>query len=82
VLFKGQDTEVVYLRPHPDATEYFILPPGGITNYTSEEISLGPGEYQIGARVSQKGISPWYGEDSLAGDERYSQIFYIKVTIG
>jgi len=82
VLFKGHDTEVVYLRPHPDAIEYIILPVGGITKYTKEEIRLSPGEYQIGARVSKTDISPWYGTDSFASNERYSQVFYIRVTLG
>lgn len=82
VLFKGPETRVVYLKPDPDAKEYFILPFGGITKYTKETIKLIPGEYQIGARVSNTSIAPWYGTDNLQGNEQYSQIFYIRVTFG
>ena len=82
VLFKGPETKVVYLRPDPDAEEYFIRPFGGITEYTEETIKLSPGEYQIGARVSKTSIAPWYGTDSFQSNEQYSQIFYISVTFG
>jgi len=82
VLFKGPETRVVYLRPDPDAEEYFIVPFGGITEYTEETIELAPGEYQIGARVSETSIVPWYGTDSFQSNEQYSQVFYIRVTIG
>ncbi len=82
VLFKGPDTRVVYLKPDPDAEEYFILPYGGITEYTIETINLTPGTYQIAARVSKTSIDPWYGTDSLQSNEQYSELFYIRVTYG
>ena len=82
VLFKGPDTKVVYLKPDPDAKEYFILPYGGITEYTKETINLTPGVYQIGARVSKTSIAPWYGTDTFQSNEQYSEIFYIRVTFG
>ena len=82
LLFKGPDTEVVYLKPDPDAKEYGILPFGGITEYTEETIKLRPGAYQIGARVSKTAIAPWYGTDTFQSNEQYSEIFYIRVTYG
>ncbi len=82
VLFKGPDTKVVYLKPDPDAKEYFILPYGGVTEYTKETINLTPGAYQIGARVSKTSIAPWYGTDTFQSNEQYSEIFYIRVTFG
>lgn len=82
VLFKGPETKMVYLKPDPDAEEYYIMPFGGISDYTAETINLAPGEYQVGARVSTTGIAPWYGTDSFQSNEQYSQIFYIFVTFG
>ncbi len=82
VLFKGPDTKVVYLKPNPDAGEYFIIPYGGITEYTTETINLTAGAYQIGARVSKTSIDPWYGTDTFQSNEQYSEVFYIHVTYG
>ena len=82
LLFKGPDTKVVYLKPDPDAKEYFVEPYGGVTEYTEEAIQLQPGEYQIGARVSNTSIAPWYGTHTYQANQQYSEIFWIRVRFG
>ena len=66
----------------PDASEYGILPFGGIIEYTKETIKLSHGAYRVGARVSKTSVAPWYGTDTFQGNEQYSEIFYIRVTYG
>jgi len=83
VLFKGPETKMVYLKPDPDAEEYLVRPLRGmITEYTEETIRLAPGEYQIGARVSETGIAPWYGTQTFKVNQQYSQIFWLQVKYG
>jgi hypothetical protein len=48
-----------------------------IAAHGSQSVSLTPGAYQVGAKVSDPGVIPFYGEHNYGSDTQYSETFYI-----
>lgn len=53
-----------------------------LSTHATENITLEPGTYKIAAKVDASSVTPFYGEDALVGDTRYTVSFYIKTTYG
>jgi hypothetical protein len=47
----------------------------------SQTVQLGPGNYEIAAKVSEASVVPFYGQQSLNQNTEYSEHFYISTSI-
>jgi hypothetical protein len=59
---------------------YFSGPSGHVVDIAAggaSQLSLAPGRYQVGARVSGPGVLPFYGVGDYGAGTRYSEEFYI-----